>query len=119
MAAKKASTATRIKAEKKRLLALLADIGDERLRGVDKLIDRAAFYAVTLEDLEAVIAVDGPVSEYQNGANQFGTKRSPEADLHIAMTKNLLAVMKQLIDLLPEEVRPSKGDALKDFIERR
>ena len=117
--ARKVTKEARIKAEVKRLHGLFSDIGEERLRCVEKLIDRAAFYTVTLEDLESVINRDGPVSHYQNGENQYGTKQSPEAALHVAMHKNLVAAVKQLIDLLPDsDTGKKKGDPLLDYIGR-
>jgi hypothetical protein len=53
--------------------------------------------------LEEKINEDGYTSEYQNGANQFGTKQSEEVKTHLAMTKNLATVLKTLADLAPEK----------------
>lgn len=113
---KTTSVKSRIAREKKRLVGLFADLGPERLKAVDKLVDRTAFYVVTLEDLEKTMAEEGCVSEYQNGENQWGTKRSPEADLHVAMFKNFLAAMKQLTDMLPDGADKPKGDELLGYI---
>ena len=106
----------RITAEQQRLLALFADVDPDRLSCAKKLVDRAAFLTVTLEDLESAINESGPVSEYQNGQNQWGTKRSPEADLHVAMFKNLASAIKQLTDLLPDAKPPTSSDPLIDYI---
>ena len=58
--------------------------------------------AVTLEDLRDSINENGCVSEYQNGENQHGTKKSPEVEVYNTMIKNYTTVIKTLCDLLPE-----------------
>lgn len=109
----------RIKKEERRLARLFKDIPKERKDTVKSLIANAAFMAVTLEDLQAIINRDGVVSEYQNGENQWGTKKSPEVEVHIQMTKNHLAVMKQLCDLLPDgDDGKRTEDELMAFIKR-
>lgn len=109
----------RIKKEERRLARLFKDIPKERKDTVKSLISSAAFMAVTLEDLQKTINRDGVVSEYQNGENQWGTKKSPEVEVHIAMTKNHLAVIKQLCDLLPDgDVGKQTEDELMAFVKR-
>ena len=71
---------------------------------------------ITLEDLQDSININGVVSEYQNGANQWGTKKSPEADLYNAMLKNYSTVMKQLSEMVPND---EEGDSFLDFIGRK
>ena len=51
------------------------------------------------------IEKDGWTSEYQNGQNQWGTKKSPEAETYIALSKNYAAVIKQLTELVPAAKR--------------
>ena len=46
-----------------------------------------------LDDLQEIIEQDGWTSEYKNGENQYGTKKSPEADTYIALSKNYAAVI--------------------------
>ena len=113
---KTVSVEARIKREKTRLVKLFVDLGPDRLKLADKLIDRAAFYTIALEDLEKTINAEGCVSEYQNGENQWGTKRSPEADLQIAVCKNYLACFKQLNDMLPDDAAKPPKDALMGYI---
>jgi hypothetical protein len=100
-----------------RLRSLLVDIGEDRLKSVEKLIGNAAFMAVTLEDLQDEINKKGPVSEYQNGENQWGTKKSPEIEIYNTMVKNYMAAVKQLTDLLPSDAKPP-SDALLEFVSR-
>jgi hypothetical protein len=93
----------RIKREKTKLRRLLKDMSPDRLRAVDKLINQVAFMGITLEDLAAHINAYGCVSEYQNGENQWGTKKSPEVETHASMMQRYLSALKQFTDLLPEE----------------
>jgi hypothetical protein len=108
----------RIKKEQRRLTRIFKNMPIGRKDTVQSLIANAAFMAVTLEDLQETITRDGVISEYQNGENQWGTKKSPEVDVHIAMTKNHIAVIKQLCDLLPTEDGTKAGDELMEFVKR-
>lgn len=75
----------------------------------------AAFMAVSLEELQEIINEEGYTVEYQNGANQSGTKQSDAVKTHIAMTKNHAAIIKQLCDLVPpEKKKESRLQALRD-----
>lgn len=67
--------------------------------------DRTAFMSIELDDLQAKLEKDGWTSEYQNGQNQWGTKKSPEAETYIALSKNYAAVIKQLTELVPAAKR--------------
>ncbi|MDY3993534.1 MAG: hypothetical protein SOY66_08350, partial [Evtepia sp.] len=78
------------------------------------LIDRAAFITISLEDLEEELNETGWVETYQNGESQFGMKKSAAADVHISLTKNLNAIMKQLLDLVPPAQKESRLAALMD-----
>ena len=75
-----------------------------RLRGIFKELD----------DLQAKRQAEGWTSEYQNGQNQWGTKKSPEAETYIALSKNYAAIVKQLTELVPAAKRKnSKLAALR------
>lgn len=82
----------------------------------EPLMHRAAFMRITLEDLEEAINRDGPVSEYQNGENQWGTKKSPEVEIYNTMAKNYAAVMKQLLSSIPESEDKPKVDEFDKFV---
>lgn len=104
----KASKDTRIKKETKRLMKIFADMDSNKLAAVKALIDRLAFITVNLQDLEEDLLLEGWVEEYTNGANQAGVKKSAKADVHISLTKNLNALTKQLLDIVPAAQRNSK-----------
>jgi len=96
----------RISKEIARLKKLFKNIPKDTINAVLALIRNAAFMTVTLEDLAEVINQNGVISEYQNGENQWGTKKSPEVEIYNAMVKNLASIIKQLTSLIPEGSRP-------------
>lgn len=91
----------RIKKEVKRLKSVFKDLDKNKLKTVDSLIHRAAFITVSLEDLEDELNEYGWTETYTNGRNQEGVKKAAAAEAHISLTKNLNAIMKQLLDLVP------------------
>lgn len=94
MATKKEKTKEqRIKSEKTRLKGIFKDLDENKRKLVTPLIEKAAFMSVELDDLQAKLEKDGWTSGYQNGQNQWGTKKSPEAETYIALSKNY-AVLK-------------------------
>ena len=99
---------TRIKKEKARLEDIFKDLEENKLKTCRALIDRAAFITVSLEDLEEQLNATGWVESYQNGENQSGMKKAAAADVHISLTKNLNAIVKQLLDLVPPAQKASR-----------
>jgi len=108
----KPSKNTRIKKEKSRLLDIFADLEPNKLSTCQALIDRAAFITISLQDLEEQLNATGWVEEYQNGENQSGLKKAAAADVHISLTKNLNAIIKQLLDLVPPAQKKSRLEAM-------
>jgi hypothetical protein len=104
----------RIKSEKTRLRGIFKDLDENKKKLVTPLIEKAAFMSIELDDLQAQIEQDGWTSEYKNGENQYGTKKSPEAETYIALSKNYAAIIKQLTELVPAAKRKgSRLDALR------
>lgn len=108
----KASKKTRIEREKKRLLEIFKDLEPNKLSTCQALIERAAFITISLEDLELLLNETGWVEPYQNGESQFGLKKAAAADVHISLTKNLNAIVKQLLDLVPPAQKESRLAAM-------
>ena len=108
----KAKTSTRVAKEKKRLLEIFKDLEPNKLQTCRALIDRAAFITVSLQELEEQLNESGWVEYYQNGENQSGIKKAAAADVHISLTKNLNAITKQLLELVPPAQKESRLDAL-------
>ena len=95
----------KIKRERNRLKKVFKTLDKNKLTTVQPLISTAAFIFVTLDELQEIINRDGYISEYKNGANQFGKKQSEAVEIHIQMTRNLTTIIKQLTDLVPQEKR--------------
>ena len=113
MATKKELTKEqKIKKEIARLKRVFKDLDKNKLQTVESLIKNAAFMAVSLEELQEIINAEGYVVEYQNGENQKGTKQSDAVKTHIAMTRNLTVIMKQLDELVPPERKEKSKLAL-------
>jgi len=106
-----------IKKEVLKLRRIYKDLDKEKFDTVFSLIEEAAFMVVTLKDLKQTINRVGSISKYQNGENQWGTKKSPEVEIYNTMIKNHMAIIKQLSDLLPKQVgTPGVGDDLDKFV---
>ena len=108
----KAKKSTRIAREKDRLLEIFSGLDANKLKVCQTLIDRAAFISVSLEDLELELNENGWTETYTNGRNQEGVKKAAAAEAHISLTKNLNAIIKQLLDLVPPAQKESRLDAL-------
>lgn len=109
----------RIDAEIKRLKRLLTGVDDKTKKIVDSLIKNVAFMTITLDELQDSINRNGAVSEYQNGENQWGTKKSPEVEIYNTMIKNHSSIMKQLTDLRPKAAPKTNDDGFEDFVMNR
>lgn len=108
----KAKRETRIKNERRRLAAIFADLDANKLAVCDTLIGRAAFITISLQDLEEELEATGWIETYQHGENQSGLKKSVAAEIHISLTKNLNAIIKQLLELVPPSAKKSKLEEL-------
>lgn len=109
----KITTDTRIKRERERLLEIFSELDEKRRNTAFSLIENAAFMTVTLAELRKTISENGVVSEYQNGENQHGTKKSPEVEVYNTMIKNYTTIIRTLCDMLPEG--STAGSELLDF----
>ena len=102
----------RINKEKERLVLIFQNIETNKGKTVEKLIDDAAFMAVTLDETRQIIARDGIIEQYQNGENQKGIKKSSAVEVYDKMVNTYSRVVKQLCDLLPErELLPEQDPA--------
>lgn len=109
----------RVTTEKRRLSRIFTKIEPKAKKAVSELISNAAFISVTLQDLQEDINRDGTMTEYQNGENQWGTKKNPDVDTYNTMIKNYAGIIKQLTDLLPKELPKPKEDEFDKFLNAR
>ena len=101
--------------ELNKLKKIFKDIEPGKQKTVEKLISNAAFMAESLDELQEIIREKGFTEEYQNGANQYGVKKCSEVEIYNTMIKNYSSVIKQLVDLLPDDAA-NGGDELLNFI---
>ena len=108
-----------IKAEKTKLNGIYSKLENKTKKSVSSLIDEAAFMAASLYELRTIINQKGYTEEYQNGANQSGTKKCSEVEIYIQLSKNYMNIIKQLTDLLPKDVKVESDDGFDDFLNRK
>lgn len=95
----------KIKKELNKFKRIFKDLDENKKKLVSPLMEKAAFMSVTLDELQEAINDEGCVSEYKNGENQYGTKKSPEVEIYLNMSKNYAAIIKQLTELVPAAKR--------------
>jgi len=105
----------RIKAKVDELVSTFSSMSKDTQLTVLSMIEKAAFMSVTLDDLQDEININGVIEKYQNGANQFGIKKSAAVDVYNTMIKNYTSIMKQLTDLLPKDLAIEKDDGFDDL----
>ena len=104
-----------IKKEVSKLKANFKDLPKEKKDNAISLIDEASFLKVTLLDLRLTVNREGTESTYQNGENQWGTKKSPAFENYLNANKQFMAIMKQLDDMLPEASAIDPAEELLKF----
>ena len=102
----------KIRREIARLEEIFRDLDENKQQVIQGLIRNIAFMTVTLDDLAETIARENYSEEYQNGRGQRGNKQSTELKTHLAMTKNLSIVTKQLVDLCPAAKKESRLESM-------
>lgn len=104
----------RIKKEQKRITKLYKNLSKDRLEITKKLIERAAYMLVSLEDMEAKIAEDGLVVKMPQGSYTI-ERAHPLLQQYNAMVKNYNSTIKQLNESLPPVEAEAAGQALMLF----
>lgn len=105
----------RQKKEQKRIKKIYKNLPKEQLEIAEKLIERAAYMLVSLEDMEAKINEDGLVVEMPQGAYKI-ERAHPLLQPYNAMVKNYNATIKQLSELSPNMEAEKAGQALMQFV---
>ncbi len=109
----------REKAKKKNIRAIkkqLDSVDKDIIKMNEHLIEEAAMYSVMLTEINKIIERDGLVDRYQNGENQWGTKKSVAAELKPKYTATYQSLIKQLIELLPTKSEQDAAKELMDFL---
>lgn len=111
--AKKAK-ARMVKAEKKKLNVLLADLAEDKKKVAEGLVDESAFMRATLKQLRDYIDANGIIDEMQQG--QYSIMReSPAVRTYNTMVQKYAAVCKQLFDMIPNKGNLPPDDEFEKF----
>ena len=105
---------SRQKKEQNRIKKIYKNLPKERLEIAKKLIERAAYMLVSLEDMEAKIAEDGLVVIMPQGNYEI-ERAHPLLQPYNAMVKNYNATIKQLNEMSPNSDAEKAGQALMMF----
>lgn len=81
---------------------LIEELPDGKRERAAKLLSKLIFMNEQLEKLQAIITEKGWVESYQNGANQFGLKKSSEGEVYNNLMKIFNTTMRCLNDMLPD-----------------
>lgn len=106
----------RILKEKERLMLALSNLNDDLVEANMSLIENLAFTVVMLEDLREHVLLYGVSEEYQNGENQKGRKDSVEMKQFNLLSKNYIALIRTLNQLLPKDEKLKETDELDKFL---
>lgn len=105
---------TRQKKERNRIKKLYKNLPKDKLEIAQKLIERAAYMLISLEEMEAKIDEDGLVVTMPQGNYEI-ERAHPLLQPYNTMVKNYNATIKQLNDLLPNTEAETAGQALMMF----
>lgn len=109
---------TLIKREVTRLTNLFKDIEKNRRLSTNGLINEAAFMKITLQELKDEIDKAGPIDEMPQGEYSI-LREHPALKSYNTMVQRYAAILKQLTDLLPKEVKVVEEDVFGEFINSR
>lgn len=101
--AKEYNRKTYIESKRKALLAHVNKLDEEKQEVARDLVENLAFQTCTLYELRQQIVETGFVEEYQNGANQFGTKQSASVATYNKMMTVYNQTSKQFVGLFEKD----------------
>lgn len=106
-----------IKREMAKLKKLLANLSADKRKATEGLIQEAAFMHATLGELREIIDRDGPIDLFEQGDNAYH-REHPAVKSYNTMIQRYSTVMKQLLELLPNESAKEASDELIEFVKR-
>lgn len=98
----KAAIDRRINREIKNLTTVLLDVPENKMTVAERLIKRAAFMRIALEDYEDDMKTNGHTEMFtQSEKTEPYERERPVVRLYNSLIRNYSTVMKQIFDLLP------------------
>lgn len=107
----------KIKQEINKIKKIYKDFPKDKTKVIEGLINEAAFIKVSLEDTRTDLIKNGLTELFEQGEQSFNRER-PEVKIYTTFMQRYTGVMKQLLDLLPIEVKKEEADALMNFIKK-
>ncbi|MBN1079222.1 hypothetical protein [Clostridium botulinum] len=107
----------KIKQEINRIKKLYKDFSKDKAKVLEGLMNEAAFMRICLEDLRIDLIKNGMTELFVQGDQEFMRER-PEVKVYTNFIQKYSVVMKQLIDVLPVEIKKDEADALMEFIKK-
>ena len=107
----------KIKQEVNRIKKLYKDFEKDKSKVLEGLINEAAFMKLSLEELRNDLIKNGLTELFEQGEQSFYRER-PEVKVYTNFMQKYSVVMKQLIDLLPIEIKKEEADALMEFMKK-
>lgn len=105
-----------VKKELNRLKKIYGELADDKKSPLPGLIARAAFFRITLQELEEDIKVNGCVEKFQQGEAPAYDRKRPAADLYNSYAATYLKIIKQLHDMRPkEEIKSAAPDLFDEW----
>lgn len=108
----------KIKQEVNRLKKIYKEIEKDKVKTFDGLINNAAFLKVTLDELKENLNRHGLTEIFEQGEQCFLRER-PEVKIYTTMIQRYSNVMKQLIDIMPEDEKQEEKNELAEFMAKR
>lgn len=105
---------SRQKKEQNKIKKIYKNLPKDKFEIAKKLIERAAYMLVSLEDMEAKINEDGLVVKMPQGNYEI-ERAHPLLQPYNAMVKNYNATIKQLNEMSPNTDAAAAGQALMMF----
>lgn len=108
----------KIRAEKNRILKIYKDIKLDAkiIKVLEGLVSDAAFMRIAIEEIKEKLIKEGLMEKFVNGSQEF-MREKPEAKLFLNFMKQYANTMKQLIDLMPVQVKDEEQDQLLQFFQ--
>ena len=100
----------------KKLEQIFSVLPEDRKAVADLMLPDVAFMATTLCEARETLVRDGFIDTYQNGANQFGTKKSAAFEVYDKMLNSYKKVVDQLYSMLPEAPDSDPAEEITKFV---
>ncbi|MCR1392148.1 hypothetical protein [Clostridioides difficile] len=84
---------------------------------MDGLVNEAAFLKISLEETREILTKEGLTEIFKQGKQEFERERL-QVKIYLNFMKLYSNVMKQLIDIIPSDMKQEEEDELIKFIKK-